>query len=162
MTNNQLKIKIMNKVLSIIDGPLSLDKAILIAVIGHHGQEDKGQNAYIRHPLRVMSEMDSEDEMIPAVCHDLVEDTMFTLEDLEELGFTKNQIKIIDSLTKKEGESYPERIERVANSVLARKIKVADIKDNLQIWRLKNKKLTEKDIQRMQNYIDALIRLGAI
>ncbi len=160
--NNELKVKIMSKVMNMLDGPLSLDLALLIAVVGHAGQEDKGQNAYIRHPLRVMNSMDTEDEMICAVVHDLVEDTMFTLENLEELGFTKNQIKIIDSLTKRDNEDYKERIERVANSVLARKIKIADIKDNLQVWRLKSKKLSEKDMQRMQNYIDALIRLGAI
>ena len=152
--------RIFNKVESILDGPLTLDKAILLAVIGHAGQEDKGQNSYIRHPLRVMEKMDSEDEMIVAICHDLIEDTEFHLEDLVHLGFTAGQIKAIDSLTKRDGESYADRVERVANSIVARKIKIEDIKDNLQVWRLKNKNLTEKDMIRMQNYISALIRLG--
>lgn len=158
----QVRRVISHRVQTIIDGPLTLDKALLLAVIGHAGQEDKGQNSYIRHPLRVMEKMDSEDEMIVAVCHDLIEDTTFSLEDLEALGFTSNQIKAIDALTKREGEVYEERVERVANSTVARKIKIADIKDNLQVWRLKNKKLTEKDLFRMQNYINALIRLGEI
>lgn len=153
---------VIKKVYEILRGPLTLDKALLLAVVGHAGQEDKGQNSYIRHPLRVMEKMDSEDEMVVAVCHDLVEDTDFSLDDLITLGFTANQIKAIDSLTKRDGEEYAERIERVANSTVARKIKVADIQDNLQVWRLKNKKLTQKDMDRMQHYIDALIRLGEI
>jgi len=152
--------QIFDKIETILEGPLTLDKALLIAVIGHAGQEDKGQNSYIRHPLRVMEKMDSEDEMIVAICHDLIEDTQFTIDDLLKLGFTAAQCKAIDALTKREGETYAERVERVANSVVARKIKIEDIKDNLQVWRLKNKNLTEKDMIRMQNYISALIRLG--
>lgn len=152
--------RLFDKIEIILEGPLTLDKAILIAVIGHAGQEDKGQNSYIRHPLRVMEKMDSEDEMIVAICHDLIEDTEFTIDDLLKLGFTAAQCKAIDALTKREGESYAERVERVANSVVARKIKIEDIKDNLQVWRLKSKNLTEKDMIRMQNYISALIRLG--
>lgn len=46
----------------ILDGPMSLDKAILVAVIAHAGQQDKGGNSYIRHPLRVMEGLESEDE----------------------------------------------------------------------------------------------------
>ena len=157
-----LKTKILTRVAEILNGPLTLDKALLLAVVGHAGQEDKGQNSYIRHPLRVMEQMDSEDEMICAVCHDLVEDTMVQLSELAELGFTQSQIKTIDALTKRDDESYSERIERVANSVCARKIKAADIRDNMQLWRLKSKRLTEKDMIRQQNYIDALVRLGEL
>ncbi len=157
-----IKAKLLLKVAAILEGPLTLDKAILLAVVGHAGQEDKGQNSYIRHPLRVMEKMDTEDEMICAVCHDLVEDTEISLEELFELGFTQSQVKTIDALTKRDGETYSDRVERVANGVVARKIKAADIRDNLQLWRLKSKKLTEKDMVRWQNYIDALVRLGEI
>ncbi len=157
-----IKTKLVSRAIEILDGPLTLDKALLLAIIGHAGQEDKGQNSYIRHPLRVMEKMDTEDEMVCAVCHDLVEDTMVSLKDLEDLGFTQSQVKTIDALTKRNNETYSERIERVANSVVARKIKGADIRDNLQLWRLKSKTLTEKDMVRWQNYIDALVRLGEI
>lgn len=157
-----IKTKLVSRAIEILDGPLTLDKALLLAIIGHAGQEDKGQNSYIRHPLRVMEKMDTEDEMVCAVCHDLVEDTMVSLKDLEDLGFTQSQVKTIDALTKRNNETYAERIERVANSVVARKIKGADIRDNLQLWRLKSKTLTDKDMVRWQNYIDALVRLGEI
>jgi len=157
-----IKAKLIARLTEILDGALTLDKAILIATIAHTGQEDKGQNSYIRHPLRVMEQLDSEDEMICGVCHDLVEDTFIQVEDLSELGFTQNQIKTLEALTKREGETYPERVQRVKNSYVARKIKTFDIRDNSALWRLKNRRLTEKDVNRMQEYIDALNELGTL
>lgn len=152
----------MDKVADILDGPMSLDKAILVAVIAHAGQTDKGGNAYIRHPLRVMEGLDTEDEMVSGVCHDVVEDSNLTLDDLLLLGFTRMQRRTIDALTKREGELYEDSIERVLHDPTARKVKTRDIKDNSQLWRLKSKKLTAKDMDRQQKYIDALVRLGEI
>lgn len=157
-----IKKKLLERLETLLDGPLTLDKAIVIATLAHAGQEDKGRNSYIRHPLRVAEKMDSEDEMICAVCHDVVEDTFISLRDLAELGFTQSQLKTIDSLTKKEGETYDQRIDKITHSYVARKIKTADIMDNSQLWRLKSRKLTEKDMVRQQNYIDALTKLGTI
>jgi GTP diphosphokinase / guanosine-3',5'-bis(diphosphate) 3'-diphosphatase len=157
-----IKERLLAKVSAILDGPMSLDKAILVAVIAHAGQEDKGGNSYIRHPLRVMEGMDAEDEMAVAVCHDVVEDTDISLEDLSSLGFTKQQRRSIDALTKRPGETYTESIDRVLLDVVARKAKTKDIRDNSQLWRLKSKRLTQKDMERQQNYIDALVKLGEI
>jgi (p)ppGpp synthase/HD superfamily hydrolase len=81
--------RLLQKAREVLEGPMSLDKAILVAAIAHAGQQDKGGNSYIRHPLRVMEGMDSEDEMVCAVCHDVVEDTDITLDDLSSLGFTQ-------------------------------------------------------------------------
>jgi len=162
MGTNNIKAYPLERAEEILNGPMSLDKAILIAVIGHAGQEDKGGNSYIRHPLRVMEELDSEDEMIAGVSHDLVEDTDITLEDLTEVGFSNTHIKTIDALTKRDGETYVESIERVTKNPTARKVKTKDIKDNSKLWRLKSKKLGPKDLERMQNYIDALVVLGEI
>jgi (p)ppGpp synthase/HD superfamily hydrolase len=153
---------LLSRFAELLDGPLTLDKAIAIAVVAHAGQEDKGQNSYIRHPLRVMEQLDAEDEMICGVCHDIVEDTQIKLEDLTDLGFTLNQVKTIEALTKRDGESYADRIQRVKNSYVACKIKTLDIRDNSALWRIKNRKLSEKDMERMQHYIDALNELGAL
>lgn len=157
-----VKQQLIAKFVSLLDGPMTLDKAIAIAVVAHAGQEDKGQNSYIRHPLRVMEGLDSEDEMVVGVCHDLVEDTFVKLEDLPVLGYTNSQTKALDALTGREDESYPERVQRVKNSYVGTKCKILDIRDNSQLWRIKNRKLTEKDMIRQQHYIDALAELGAL
>lgn len=159
---SNIKNRLIERVKEILDGPMTLDKAILVAVVGHAGQEDKGRNSYVRHPLRVMEELDDENEMCAGVCHDVVEDTDITLDDLQELGFSNMHLKTIDALSKREGETYTESIERVTKDHTARKVKSKDIKDNLKLWRLKSKKLGQKDLVRMQNYIDALVILGEI
>jgi len=53
---------------------MNLEKAIKIALEAHIGQVDKGGNPYILHPLRVMLSLNSEEERIVGVLHDVVED----------------------------------------------------------------------------------------
>ena len=55
------------------DGAGSLKHAIEIASKAHRGQINKANEPYIRHPLRVMNQVDSTDEKIVAVLHDVVE-----------------------------------------------------------------------------------------
>lgn len=76
-----------------------LERAIEIAVTAHKGQVDKANKPYILHPLRLMFKMQSENEMIAAVLHDVVEDTDWTIEKLEDEGFSeevisKKQLKV--------------------------------------------------------------------
>ena len=46
---------------------MNLQRAIEIALEAHKGVLDKGGNPYILHPLRLMLQMDSEEEMIVAI-----------------------------------------------------------------------------------------------
>jgi len=64
-----------------------LDKAITLAVAAHSGQKDKYGSPYILHPIRLMIKTCSEEEMITAILHDVVEDTYWTSERLEAEGF---------------------------------------------------------------------------
>jgi (p)ppGpp synthase/HD superfamily hydrolase len=148
-----------------MNGPISLDKAIALTVKAFEGKKDKGGNSYIRHCLRVMHRVEelsgSEDEMIVAILHDVAEDTRYTLEDLKDLGCTEAQLKAIDALTKREGESYRERIKRVKQSTVATKVKIADIKDNMELWRIKGApELDDKSKNRLAEYIWAYHELG--
>ena len=54
---------------------MNLERAIEIAVTAHKGQVDKSGAPYILHPLRVMLSLESEEERIVAVLHDVVEDS---------------------------------------------------------------------------------------
>ena len=135
-----------------------LDQAISIATKAHTGQLDKAGQPYILHPLRLMLKFHAEDEMIVAVLHDVVEDSLFTLESLKEYGFSEIVINAIASLTKSKGESYEDFVSRVSNNDLARKIKIEDIKDNLDLTRLD--KVTDKDLARVEKYHRALKRLN--
>ena len=108
-----------------------LDQAISVATKAHFGQVDKSGQPYILHPLRLMFRFEAEVEMIVAVMHDVIEDSDFTYEDLKNIGFSNDVMEALDCLTKRENEDYERFILRASKNSLARKIKIEDIKDNL-------------------------------
>jgi guanosine-3',5'-bis(diphosphate) 3'-pyrophosphohydrolase len=55
--------------------PQLLETAIFIACKAHQGQNDKGGQPYILHPLRLMNSLATLDEKIVAVLHDTIEDS---------------------------------------------------------------------------------------
>ncbi len=134
-----------------------LEKAIRIAMDAHEGQVDKAGKPYILHPLRLMTLMESENEMISAVLHDVVEDSNITIGDLKEAGMPDEAIEIIESLTKRNHESYEDFIKRVSLNKKAIKIKTADIEDNMNLSRLPA--IKQKDLDRLAKYHKALIIL---
>ncbi|HRX43595.1 MAG TPA: HD domain-containing protein [Clostridia bacterium] len=127
-----------------------LDKAIHIAARMHEGQKDKGGHPYILHPLRVMNEVEGETAKICAVLHDVVEDTGITFDDLSKEGFSEDVIEVLDALTKRENEEYDDFISRVLENKTACIVKLADLKDNLDLNRLPS--VTEEDFRRMEKY----------
>ena len=129
-----------------------LNKMLVLATNRHAGQFDKGGNPYILHPLKVMYYLKSNDEELQciALAHDLVEDTDTSYDELQELGFTDRIIQGIAALTKQRGESYDQYKERVKSNPDAVKVKMADLRHNTDIRRLKG--VTEKDLARIEKY----------
>lgn len=157
----QTRTDLKRKLDEIMDGPMSLDKAMLVAVLYHAGQQDKGGSTYLRHVLRVMEAQENEDLMVSAVFHDIVEDTEIEIEDLRAMGCSRHQIDTIDRLTKRDGEDYEAFIQRILPNSSARAIKIADIEDNLILGRLKNLyDLGDEDAKRILQYIRARNLLG--
>lgn len=137
-----------------------LERAIEIAVEAHKGQLDKGGNPYILHPLRVMMSVDLELEKIVAVLHDVVEDSNWTFEALLAEGFSNEVIEALKSVTKKsDNEDYDSFIQRAIRNPIGRKVKIADLRDNLDVTRIPE--LGEKDLQRINKYKKALKILSA-
>lgn len=127
-----------------------LDLAIVIATSAHAGQTDKAGKPYILHPLRVMLAVNTPEEQITAVLHDVVEDTSLGLSDLIKYGFSEEVIQAVDALTKKENESRVEAAYRAASNPIARVVKTADVKDNMKLERIATP--TAKDYARMDEY----------
>lgn len=113
----------------------TLEDAITLAVSAHRGQgyptRKLRREPFIVHPLRVMVRMRTGLERTVAVLHDLIEDTHYTLNDLRDLGYSPEVVNTIDSLTHRTGESYEAYIRRVGANPLARRVKLADLEDNL-------------------------------
>lgn len=134
------------------------EDAIVLALAAHSGQKDKAGRPLIQHALRVAMSLHSDVEKIVGVLHDVIEDTGYTLDSLREKGYPEEVLGALDCLTKRPTESYQEFIERVKANPLARRVKVADLRDNLDTARLP--KLTENDLARLSKYYDALLRLA--
>lgn len=128
----------------------TLERALVIAAEAHQGTTDKGGAPYILHPLRLMQQMTTTDERIVALLHDVVEDSPWTLDALRAEGFFEEVVSAVDGLTRREGESYEDFIERGAANPLARRVKLADIEDNMDVRRLVE--IGEKDLERLQRY----------
>jgi (p)ppGpp synthase/HD superfamily hydrolase len=127
-----------------------LERALGIALEAHAGQESKDGLPYILHPLRLMARMQTDDERIAAMLHDVVEDSAVTLEDLRAAGFSEPVLEAVRLLTHEEGIGYDEYVERLRANPLARKVKLADLEDNSDIRRLSG--LEEKDVERLRKY----------
>lgn len=142
------------------DEAAMLEKAILLAVEAHSGQRDKAGDPYILHPLRMMLTLDTPSEKIAAVLHDVVEDTEWTLEGLRREGFSEEVIDAVACLTKQGDESYEAFVERAAQHPIARRVKLADVEDNMDVRRLDT--LTNKDQDRLARYLRAWRRLKGV
>ena len=137
-----------------------LESAIALACRVHAGQVDKSGQAYILHQLRLMLQFDNEDERIVSVLHDVVEDGGVTFDQLRQLGLSDAIVGAIDCLSKRPEEDYDAFIARLASNPLARKVKMADIKHNLDVTRLPA--LHDKDLLRMAKYHKALSFLRSL
>ena len=134
-----------------------LEKAIRIAVNAHANQFDKAGAPYILHPIRVMNGVKKVLEKIVGVLHDVVEDTNITIEDLEKEGFPSEALEAIDALTRRIGESYTDFILRIKENEIARKIKIVDLRDNSDLFRLHE--IEEKHLSLIKRYHAAMKEL---
>ena len=132
----------------------TLERAIAIAAEAHAGQHDKSGAPYILHPLRVMLGMQTEEERIVAVLHDVVEDCDWSLDGLRAEGFSSAVLRAIDSVTKRKGEDYEAFVARAAADPIGRRVKLADLKDNSDPARIANP--TDRDRARQEKYQRAI------
>jgi len=138
-----------------------LGKVLVLATNAHAGQFDRGGNPYILHPLKVMHYLKSNDEELQcmALLHDVIEDTKTTWKELEDIGCTPRIINAVAALTKMPGQSYEEYQEGIFGNPDAMKVKMADLRHNTDIRRLKG--VTQKDIDRMAKYNRFYLELQA-
>lgn len=127
----------------ITDTTPAIQKAYLLAERYHHGVSDLSGKPYINHclavrdnlnlknELRDVGRMSSEDEEIVALLHDVVEDTEATLDDLGIHGITEVQRGAINAITRRDDEKYSVYIMRCAENPIAKAVKIADLKHNL-------------------------------
>jgi guanosine-3',5'-bis(diphosphate) 3'-pyrophosphohydrolase len=141
---------------------MTLAIAIALAAEGFKDKVDKAGEPYILHCLRVMNNLHTRDKELQsiAILHDVVEDRVATLHDLRVLKFSERVIEAVMLLTHPAGMEYQKYIRRLADNEDARLVKLADLRDNSDITRLKG--LTKKDMERMEKYHQAYTYLSKV
>jgi len=129
-----------------------LDKMLVLTTTKFSGKFDRGGAPYILHCLKVMYYLKTDDEELQCIGlgHDLVEDTDVTYHELRELGFTERVIVGIRAMTKVPGETNDEYMDRIKACPDAIRCKLADLRHNSDIRRLKG--VTAKDVARIEKY----------
>ena len=131
-----------------------IDIALAISKKAHAGQVDKAGVDYIQHPLYVASQVETEQEKAVALLHDVIEDSNITAVDLLASGLPNEVVTAVQILTKKKGQSYQEYLEKVKTNDLARVVKLADLKHNSDLSRLKS--VSDTDRERVKKYKNAI------
>jgi (p)ppGpp synthase/HD superfamily hydrolase len=121
-----------------------------IATQAHQGQVDKAGQAYISHPEFVASQVTGDDAKAVAWLHDVLEDTPITIADLRAEGLSETVIEAVAILSKQENESYETYLRRVAANPIAKAVKLADLKHNMDTTRLKT--IDDKTRARLEKY----------
>jgi len=132
----------------------NINKALNLMYEAHKGQKDKGNIPYVFHPYHIAEQMNTEDEIIVALLHDVIEDTNITLEDIKSYGFNNNILEALKVITHDKNINYIDYINKISKNKLATKIKIRDLKHNIDISRIPNP--TEEDYNRVNQYKKAL------
>jgi len=134
---------------------MNIEYALKLAIRIHEGQVDKAGKPYILHPLAVWHRVrfESVEVQIVAILHDTIEDTT------EDKGLLYDEIlahfgptilNAVVALSRREDETYAVYVARAAQDPIARKVKKADLEENMSPERVAS--LPEKDRSIVNRY----------
>lgn len=139
-----------------------LARAIALAAWVHHDQRDKAGESYILHPIAVMQIADKilddgcqrgtafepglrQDVLVCAVLHDVIEAGPETVANTIQDAYGDRVFAALDALTRRRDEDYREYIYRLSQNSIARIVKLADLKHNMEISRMAK---SNRDVKR--------------
>ena len=113
----------------------------------HRDDLDKGGYPYVFHPFYLATQMDDEASTCVALLHDVIEDhgDMYSFADLERAGFPASVLDALRLLTHAEGVPYMDYVQALAKNPIARKVKCADLRHNLDTRRIDGAAPAKKD-----------------
>ena len=128
-------------------------EAVNIMFEAHKEDFDKGGYPYVFHPFYLATKVDGENETCVALLHDVIEDhgDKYSFEYLENEGFNKKIIDALKLLTHKKDVPYMDYIVEISKNNIAKKVKIEDLKHNMDTRRTAGEKAKKYDI-----YVKAL------
>ena len=150
-----------------------IHQAYILANESHIGQKRKSGEDYILHPIEVAEilvdmKMDT-DTIVAGILHDVVEDTLITLSDIE-YTFGKDVAKLVDGVTKLRNlpKTDSKKIENIRKMIVAMSedirvviIKLADRLHNMRTLKyMKPEKQIEKSKESLEIFAPIAHRIG--
>lgn len=150
-----------------------IEHAFILAYESHIGQRRKSGEDYILHPVEVAEiladmKMDT-DTIVAGLLHDVVEDTLIVLEDIED-NFGKDVKKLVDGVTKlrnlprtdsKKLENKRKMVIAMSEDIRVVIIKLADRLHNMRTLKyMKPEKQQEKSKETIEIYAPIAHRIG--
>lgn len=131
-------------------------KAMQISYQAHKDQVDKSGIPYIFHPIHLAEQMETEEAVIVALLHDVVEDTDWSIQALEKEGFSKDITDALGLLTHHDDMGYLDYIgkNKKSSSPHAKIVKIADLKHNSDLSRFDH--IDEEIMRRVEKYAKAI------
>ena len=128
-------------------------KAVNIMFEAHKEDFDKGGYPYVFHPFYLATKVEGENETCVALLHDVVEDhgDKYSFEYLKKEGFNKEIIYALKLLTHKKDVPYMDYVVEISKNNIAKKVKIEDLKHNMDSRRTSGEKTKKYDI-----YVKAL------
>ena len=128
-------------------------KSVNIMFEAHKEDFDKGGYPYVFHPFYLATKVDGKNETCVALLHDVIEDhgDKYSFEYLENEGFNKEIIETLKLLTHKKDVPYMDYIVEISKNNIAKKVKIEDLKHNMDSRRTSGEKAKKYDI-----YVKAL------
>ena len=131
-------------------------KAMKLCFEAHKEQTDKTGMPYVFHPFHLAEQMQTEEETVCALLHDIIEDTPYTLEDLRGMGFAEAVLEALKLLTHAKDVPYMEYVEAIAKNPIAKQVKMADLRHNSDRGRMAGEPIDERMLARWEKYATAL------
>ena len=111
-------------------------KALCLCFTAHRDQVDKSGLPYVFHPFHLAEQMPDEDTTVTALLHDVIEDTDYTLQDLQDMGFSSAVLEALALLTHEDAVPYFDYVAALKTNPIARTVKLADLRHNSDLTRL--------------------------
>lgn len=131
-------------------------KALEIVTTLFENDVDKGGMPYILHIIYVYRHVNTIEEKVIALLHDVIEDKKVSEKDLIEIGFPEKIVTDVSLLTRVKPIDYQEYIDNIVKKGTrdALNVKLADLENNMDISRISNP--TVEDIDRVKRrYVPA-------
>jgi len=132
-------------------------KALRLCFDAHKDQVDKTGLPYVFHPFHLAEQMTDEYTTVTALLHDVVEDTDYTLADLEAMGYPAPVLEALRLLTHDPAVPYMAYVAALKPNAIARAVKLADLRHNSDTSRLDV--VDEWALRREQQYRRAMALL---